>query len=802
MTTDVQKSAAEYMAHGWKLCLISPGGKGPTYKNWNVAGQEILDPSQLPIGHGVGLLHAFSGTMALDIDNYPVAKQWLDEQYGVDLDALMGADDAVQISSGKENSAKLLYRLPAPRVSQGCAPFQGEDRNGNPITKLALDFRCASATGNSVQDALPPTVHPGRGRPYIWVFGPFGSWQDIPTIPPELAAVWDILARPLAESANTVAVATGAAQGEIKRWLATQDAGMTRSDWVKVGMKLHAEFQGDMRGYAIWQEWSSTHPKFDDEARASMHGIWRGFKLEGRALATLETDLRTLPAEPESFPEVEQADDLVGDISAPEFTVPRVVERAGEAVSDSAYEPAFVRETRELMEEYIVMQTGGAKPYFLRPGHPIEELRIAAGLAGVEIGERTLGNLFGPYLPPWPVGKTVAQPDPVDVIKRAKWRKTVHRMAFRPGGQEAYVSDDGHRYLNAYKAIPIEPIKPRHHEIEPLEWLLRRVLDDHNKPTGGVFSQWLVRLYAFCLKNPGVKVKWAPLLYSAEQGTGKTTLMETLPALLYGRQYVKPMVHSILRERFAGAKFDSTWWVALSEMRSDAGKVDAKAIANKLKPWITDDTIPIEKKGVDQFEIKNYLQLTACSNHEDALYIDEGSTDRRWLIGEMLGQALSVEEMAMLNPLFGSDFVRDPNAVNWLHWYFLNAVDLSGFNPAEPPPETMAKTRVREQSRSHWEDMIHYAFDNGTAPFDKDLIQPTDITQGLLIGNRVTSGQAMTLLRSVGCKELPGRFNFARHVFACRHFEQWSKASMGEVRQHFHTGARPFTLVDDAADLL
>ncbi|MDE2098469.1 MAG: bifunctional DNA primase/polymerase, partial [Patescibacteria group bacterium] len=70
--TAVSTAAAEYIAHGWKVCRIAPGGKGPREKEWNAPGHDIRAPEAFKLGYGVGLLHAFSGTMALDIDNYPV----------------------------------------------------------------------------------------------------------------------------------------------------------------------------------------------------------------------------------------------------------------------------------------------------------------------------------------------------------------------------------------------------------------------------------------------------------------------------------------------------------------------------------------------------------------------------------------------------------------------------------------------------------------------------------------------------------------------------------------------------------
>lgn len=786
----VREWAAEYLENKWKLCRIQPGSKGPRDLKWNEVGHEIRTPDAFPIGYGVGLLHAYSGTMALDIDNYPVARAWLAER-GVDLDALLGADDAVQIVSGRVDRAKLLYQC-TPRPGAACAEYPAVDSAGKPRRALALDFRCATAGGNSQQDALPPTIHPTRAVPYAWRFGLFGDWRTLPLLPTALADIWDTLRAPIEAAAVTVAVPSGAAPTEVQRWLDTQDPGMCRTDWVVVGMKLHAEFQGSAAGFEIWQRWSSRSSKWDDEARTTMYPIWKGFRLEGRALATLETDLRTMPADAAEFENVAPA---VAEFVAEQTTVG---DPAPGEMPDHEY--VWQREIRAILQDYVVLQTGGSKPYFLMPGHPRKSVHDAAGMAGAEKTPFQLQNIFGPYMPMIPKGKQSVKADPAEQIMNAKWRQECHRVGFRPGGDEFYREGDGHVYLNAFRAIQIEPVKPTPHQIEPLLWLLRRVVaEEDGQP---VFVQWLLRLYAHVLRNPSAKVRWAPLLYSKTPGTGKTTLMETIPKLLFGDQYARPMTHSVLRERFAGAEFEAMWWCCLTEMKSDVGKIDARAIANKMKPWITDDKIQIEKKGVDSYAIYNHLQFTATSNHRDALFLEEGEKERRWLVGQMCEDALTTAEKSMLNPLFGTATLRDPLAQSWLHWFFLHGVDLTGFNPDESPPETTAKRLMSGESNSVWEDEVLDAKHVNAPPFDKDLILPTQITKELLIGHRLSTSQAKTLLEKAGCVPLKGAFNFARSIYCQKNYDQWIAMSHHQIHAYIRGGARPFKEVDDCADLL
>jgi hypothetical protein len=51
-----------------------------------------------------------------------------------------------------------------------------------------LEFRCATRDGLTVQDVLPPSIHPDTGQPYRW--GGKGDWWDIPEIPQTLLTVW------------------------------------------------------------------------------------------------------------------------------------------------------------------------------------------------------------------------------------------------------------------------------------------------------------------------------------------------------------------------------------------------------------------------------------------------------------------------------------------------------------------------------------------------------------------------------------------------------------------------------------
>jgi P4 family phage/plasmid primase-like protien len=260
---------ADYLAAGWSLCGIEGGKKCPTYRGWQMT---PLDADQLLIYPGVGLLLAHSGLCTLDVDNYEQAKPWLAE-CGVDLDAVLNAMDAVRFESGRQNRFKLLYRLSMPMTTKKV------ETDGNTI----LEFRCASITGGSVQDVLPPSRHPLTNQQYRWAYGEplLGDWRNPPVIPPTLLAAWrELGGKPvqLATQAEVLPsravltqdhmdehaqVPTGTGWSippdELREILFKHfDPNCGHDEWFKVIAALHYTTVGSEEGLQLADKWSST----------------------------------------------------------------------------------------------------------------------------------------------------------------------------------------------------------------------------------------------------------------------------------------------------------------------------------------------------------------------------------------------------------------------------------------------------------------------------------------------------------------------------------------------------------------
>jgi len=101
-------SAIDYVSQGMALIDIPPRQKGPNSAGWNEEKNAITDPKRAGALCGnIGIAHAYCSplpTMALDLDYMARAERWLAAR-GIDVHALLEAEDAVQIISGKAGRA-------------------------------------------------------------------------------------------------------------------------------------------------------------------------------------------------------------------------------------------------------------------------------------------------------------------------------------------------------------------------------------------------------------------------------------------------------------------------------------------------------------------------------------------------------------------------------------------------------------------------------------------------------------------------------------------------------------------------
>lgn len=160
---------AQYESLRLKLTHIPPGEKGPTHEEWNLFPTSYTKLYNGYSDYNLGLLHGHSRTCCLDIDDLETAESIPNFKELIDA--------GLKYESGKPNRIKVLFRIPKKYdiTLFTTHPLRYEG-------KIFGQFRCVSVSGTSMQDVLPPSLHPD-GFQYHWIDELPKSFKDIPKLP-------------------------------------------------------------------------------------------------------------------------------------------------------------------------------------------------------------------------------------------------------------------------------------------------------------------------------------------------------------------------------------------------------------------------------------------------------------------------------------------------------------------------------------------------------------------------------------------------------------------------------------------
>jgi len=245
---------------------------------------------------------------------------------------------------------------------------------------------------------------------------------------------------------------------------------------------------------------------------------------------------------------------------------------------------------------------------------------------------------------------------------------------------------DGVPCVNEYNrnSAPDVPVNLSQADLDAIDTVLNHlnmILVEENSVD--IMVSWM----AFNAQNPGVKVRWSPLIKGIE-GDGKSVLGNLMMGVM-GIVNVGIVSPSVLQTGFT--KWASGRCINVLEEIRMVGH-NRHDVLNTIKPYITNDQVTIHPKGFDEYVAPNTVNYIAFTNHHDALPLED--TDRRWWVQftpfNSQEDLAAVADSNYFSKLFSAIRDHAPGLRKWLLEYKLSPF----FNPKGQAPASIAKNQM------------------------------------------------------------------------------------------------------------
>jgi len=648
---------------------------------------------------------------------------------------------------------------------------------------------------------LAPSLHPS-GRRYRWQAG--ASPFDHPTLP-ELPA-WTLVR----ETGRAVAVNGHAddmadydqkcnvSLDEIAETLdlIPNDANVDYDTWAGVLAGIWHETDGSDAGRDLALQWSARSPKHVESKFAKS---WPSFDWRGKGVNPVTFRYALKLAKPYR---AERRDALVADLEwffTGCKTLQELKAKAREAKTLDLDRVDRATAAQELQHHYYRitgnrLSLADAKREVREelPADPDMPPWLAAYVYlslpdtmyntanATEISIRSFDRINGRHLlTPTQLAEGVAAPEyrASDVALTRYMIPRVHNRMYLPTAGQ-FFTVGGVAHVNMY--LPFPPPRRKHtatgeerDAVATVEaHFLFLVPDDRER---GLLLSWLAFIVQ-SLRRPN----WGIILQGPEK-IGKSFVGELMGAVL-GQHNVHKLMPTALEEQYNGWA-EGCLLVVVEELKLQGhNRYD---VLNRIKPLITDETIPIRRMRNDWYNVINTAAYLMLTNFRDALPItDEDS--RYFMLATPLQTQAEVVAHAAGNPgyyarLYAALTDHVPAVRDWLHGYRL-APEFSAVGRAPPSAEhdyaaSLGLSDVQQDLRDAWTE-------GATVGRSEYLFDATDWQ-----AERVSSGHpAIPGVRLAGILSAEGFTSVARinidgvkHRFYSRQPRAWPKAESARL---------------------
>lgn len=348
----------------------------------------------------------------------------------------------------------------------------------------------------------------------------------------------------------------------------------------------------------------------------------------------------------------------------------------------------------------------------------------------------------------------------VDEWLRFNHRREHSKLVFAPG-QPVTIG----KTLNTWRAWGCEPKKGG---IKPFLDLVKYIFATE---PGAI--DWFMKWLAYPLQHPGTKLQSGVLIWSQNEGVGKTFIGEIMRGI-YGDSFSR-----IEKEDIVG---DWNDWLINKQfiLGEEITGGDSRHVADKVKNMISRKTAISKIKYQATFEINDCANYFLTSNHEDSLHLSQ--QDRRWLVVNVATDKLSDDWYKKID-----NWAKSGGDANLFH-YLLTEIDVSDFNPMAAAPATSAKTEMADLSKSSMEMRVEALLNNpdeylklGGMAFERDVYTVSDILKVLDLpaNNENPVSRILTKL------QVPKKKTKSHRFAALRNQQRWRRASSIEWSENY-----------------
>jgi hypothetical protein len=249
-------------------------------------------------------------------------------------------------------------------------------------------------------------------------------------------------------------------------------------------------------------------------------------------------------------------------------------------------------------------------------------------------------------------------------------RQQYRGVTFLPAGPEVI-----NQCLNLWRGWGVDPA--------PGDWsLIREHIEDVLAGGNGEFAEYLIRWIAWSIQNPAAQAEVALVLIGAK-GAGKGTLVRCLDRI-FGVHAFQVTSREEVIGKFNGHLEDCILFVA-----DEAYWGGDKRCVGRLQGMITEPKLPIERKGFDVFEVRNFLHIVMLA--EPGWVIPAGRYERRYA-------AISVSTAKRGDKAYFKALHHQiDNGGAAAMFYDLGEMDLGDWHPREIPEALLTNPALQRQ---------------------------------------------------------------------------------------------------------